>query len=135
MRSDRLPGDLEEESSSPILHFMLSMPRESVLYLHSICSLSGIFFVSYFSLNVNENSLCTDVFRKKKKVLKCRVMYASLNDKGFGPMSIAAAIQLENVITVLRTSEGIRKTLLTGASSHVLVATHLHIMQGTSFLC
>lgn len=47
---------------------------------------------------------------KKKKVLKCRVMYASLNDKGFGPMSIAAAIQLENVITVLRTSERIRMT-------------------------
>lgn len=134
MRSDRLPGDLEEESSSPILHFMLSMPCESVRYLHSICSLSGIFFLLYFSVDENENSSCTDVFRKKKKVLKCRVMYASLNDKGFGPMSIAGPMQLENMITVLRTSEGIRMTLLTGSSSHVLVATLLHIMQGTSFL-
>lgn len=49
-------------------------------------------------------------------------------------MSIAGPIQLENVITALRTSEGIRMTLLTGTSSHVLVARLLHIMQGTSFL-
>jgi len=30
----------------------------------------------------------------EKEVLKCRIMCALLNDKGFGPMSVAGPIQL-----------------------------------------
>lgn len=81
--------EIWRESQALMWHFMLSMLFESE---HTVCSLSGIFFLLYFSLNVNYNSVCANVVRKKN-VLKGRVILCFM-DNVFGPVSIAGLIQL-----------------------------------------